>query len=116
SVGNPVPGLQASHVGTYTLIMTNLVRRVIHEVADIIVTNVPSANFYRLRGGYSNDGGLQRMELEARCNRPLWLESTASLIDTPISWTPFDRWVTNYAVGFLECDGPSTTQRCFRDR
>jgi len=116
SVGISGPGLQATDVGTYTLIMTNLATRVIREVADVIVTNVPSANFYRLRGGYSNDGGLQRMELEARCNRPLWLESTASLIDTPISWTPLDRWVTNYAVVFLECDEPLQTQRYFRQR
>ena len=116
SVGNPGPGLQATDVGTYTLIMTNLARRVIREAADVIVTNVPSANFYRLRGGYSNDGGLQRMELEARCNRPLWLESSASVIDTPISWTPLDRWVTNYAVVFLECDEPLQTQRYFRQR
>ncbi len=116
TVGSPVPGLQLSHVGTYSLVMTNLTRKASQLVADVIVTNVPSANFYRLRGGPSNDGGLQRMELEARCSRPLWLESSASFIDTPISWSPFDRWITNYAVVFLECDEPLRTQRYFRQR
>ena len=113
-VGQDGTGLQVPEVGTYTLLMTNPTRRTLQLVADVILTNEPSVDFRRLRGGLSNDDGLQRMELEARSNVPMWIDSRAPVVDTPMAWTPLARWVTNYHAVYIECGEPIHDQRYLR--